>query len=64
MLRDDPNKIGYWELLDEIWRIGLMGYGARKENVLYCLNALENVLTKLNTPIEINQAVIAAEKSL
>ena len=39
-----------------------MGYGARKENVLYCLNALENVLTKLNTPIEINQAVIAAEK--
>ena len=39
-----------------------MGYGARKENVLYCLNALENVLTKLNTPrspIEINQAVIA-----
>ena len=41
-----------------------MGYGARKENVLYCLNALENVLTKLNTPIEMNQAVAAAEKLL
>ena len=46
----------------KIW-IGLI-YGARKENVLYCLNALENVLTKLNTPIEKNQAVIAAEKLL
>ena len=55
---------GLGPLAGKIWRIGLMGYGARKENVLYCLNALENVLTKLNTPIEMNQAVAAAEKLL
>jgi alanine-glyoxylate transaminase/serine-glyoxylate transaminase/serine-pyruvate transaminase len=30
----------------EAWRIGLMGYAARKENVVLCLAALEEALTK------------------
>ncbi len=55
---------GLGPLAGKIWRIGLMGYTARKENVLYCLDALENVLAKLDAPIEKNQAVAAAEKLL
>jgi len=28
----------------KIWRIGLMGYSAKQENVDYCLNALKSSL--------------------
>ena len=28
----------------KIWRIGLMGYSAKQENVDYCLKALKNCL--------------------
>lgn len=35
---------GLGALAGKAWRIGLMGYGARKENVALCLKALENVL--------------------
>ncbi len=35
---------GLGALAGKVWRIGLMGYGARKENVDYCLKALQAVL--------------------
>ncbi|MBR9728187.1 pyridoxal-phosphate-dependent aminotransferase family protein [Shewanella intestini] len=37
---------GLGALAGKAWRIGLMGYGARKENVALCLRALEEVLTQ------------------
>ncbi len=36
---------GLGSLAGKAWRIGLMGYGARKENVALCLKALQDVLT-------------------
>lgn len=35
---------GLGDLAGKAWRIGLMGYGARAENVALCLKALEEVL--------------------
>ncbi|MDF0535174.1 alanine--glyoxylate aminotransferase family protein [Shewanella yunxiaonensis] len=36
---------GLGALAGKAWRIGLMGYGARRENVALCLRALEEVLS-------------------
>lgn len=35
---------GLGELAGKAWRIGLMGYGARRENVALCIKALQDVL--------------------
>jgi alanine-glyoxylate transaminase/serine-glyoxylate transaminase/serine-pyruvate transaminase len=35
---------GLGDLTGKVWRIGLMGYSARKENVLLCLSALKEAL--------------------
>ncbi|WP_249605400.1 alanine--glyoxylate aminotransferase family protein [Chromobacterium sp. IRSSSOUMB001] len=35
---------GLGDFAGKAWRIGLMGYGARRENVALCLKALESVL--------------------
>lgn len=37
---------GLGEFAGKAWRIGLMGYGARNENVLLCLAALKQALNK------------------
>ncbi len=37
---------GLGELKGQVWRIGLMGYGSRKENVLLLLAALEELMQK------------------
>ncbi|OTV70113.1 hypothetical protein BA749_23405 [Salmonella enterica subsp. enterica serovar Typhimurium] len=37
---------GLGALAGKAWRIGLMGYGARAENVALCLKALEESLTE------------------
>lgn len=46
LLADFGIEIGssFGPLKGKIWRIGTMGYGCRKSNVLTCLNALEAVL--------------------
>src|SRR5262249_13805526 len=46
MLHDFGIEIGaaFGPLQGKIWRIGTMGYSARRENVLLCLAALEAVL--------------------
>jgi alanine-glyoxylate transaminase/serine-glyoxylate transaminase/serine-pyruvate transaminase len=36
--------LGLGELAGKVWRIGLMGYNSRQENVVLLLNALERVL--------------------
>jgi alanine-glyoxylate transaminase/serine-glyoxylate transaminase/serine-pyruvate transaminase len=35
---------GLGALSGKIWRIGLMGHGAKKENVERCLNAIKIVI--------------------
>jgi alanine-glyoxylate transaminase/serine-glyoxylate transaminase/serine-pyruvate transaminase len=35
---------GFGPLKGKIWRIGLMGYGSRRENIALLLTALRNVL--------------------
>ena len=35
---------GLGALAGKVWRIGLMGYASRAENVEYCLQALDEVL--------------------
>jgi len=35
---------GLGEFAGKAWRIGLMGYAARRENIVLCIKALENVL--------------------
>ena len=42
---------GLGVLAGKVWRIGLMGYASRPENVLLCVSALEAVLSSSNAPI-------------
>lgn len=53
---------GLGTLAGKIWRIGLMGFSATAKNVIFCLSALEAVLTEMNAPIERGVAVAAAQK--
>ena len=46
------------------WRIGLMGYASNPSNVLICLGALDDVLGRMNAPIQRGVAVAAAHKVL
>ncbi len=46
------------------WRIGLMGYASNPRNVLICLGALDDVLGRMNAPIQRGVAVAAAHKVL
>lgn len=51
---------GLGALAGKVWRIGLMGHASRKDNVLLCLNALDNVLSDLGADFENGAAVKAA----
>ena len=44
----------------KIWRIGLMGFASNTTNVLFCLGALDAVLTSMKAPINSGVAVDAA----
>jgi len=55
---------GLGGLAGKIWRIGLMGHASNAKNVLYCITALESVLTELKAPIEAGVAAGAAAKAL
>jgi len=37
---------GLGDFAGKVWRIGLMGFSAKEENVLFCLSALKEVLAK------------------
>jgi len=51
---------GLGTLAGKVWRIGLMGHGANKTNVLRCLSALDAVLTDMGAAINSERAVSAA----
>jgi alanine-glyoxylate transaminase/serine-glyoxylate transaminase/serine-pyruvate transaminase len=38
---------GLGNFAGKVWRVGLMGHTSREENVLFCLRALDNLLTQL-----------------
>jgi len=51
---------GLGAMAGKIWRIGLMGYASNPTNVLFCLGALDAVLSGMKAPIESGVAVEAA----
>ena len=55
---------GLGDLAGKVWRIGLMGYSSRIENVTRCLAALDAVLADLGAPVNHGSALPAAEKIL
>jgi (S)-ureidoglycine-glyoxylate aminotransferase len=62
MLYDFGIEIGtsFGPLAGRIWRIGTMGYNARKQNVLVCLGALEAVLRRAGVSVPAGTGVDAA----
>jgi alanine-glyoxylate transaminase/serine-glyoxylate transaminase/serine-pyruvate transaminase len=52
---------GLGELAGKIWRIGLMGHGSQKKNVLLFLSALETILEAEGLPIRSGATAAAAE---
>lgn len=63
LLQDYQLEIGagLGPLAGKVWRIGLMGYGANRRNVLFCLGALDAVLARQGMRVEPGTAVAAAE---
>ena len=55
---------GLGSLAGKVWRIGLMGYASNLKNVMFCLSALDTVLTQMNAPIEKGVAVRAAQEAI
>ena len=55
---------GLGAMAGKIWRIGLMGYASNPTNVLFCLGALDAVLTGMRAPIKSGVAVDAARRAL
>ncbi len=53
---------GLGALAGKVWRVGLMGYASREENVLAFLRALESVLAKQGHPVPSGQAETAARE--
>ena len=55
---------GLGALAGKVWRIGLMGHASNSRNVLYCLSALENVLSDMKAKINTGVGVVAAQSRL
>lgn len=51
---------GLGDFAGKVWRIGLMGYASREQNVLYCLNALERILSEAGVNPQPGGAAAAA----
>jgi alanine-glyoxylate transaminase / serine-glyoxylate transaminase / serine-pyruvate transaminase len=52
---------GLGPLKGKIWRVGLMGEGSRRENVMLALNALEEILGSMGYEIARGRALSAAD---
>jgi len=50
---------GLGVMAGKVWRIGLMGYACRKDNVLKCVSALAEVLNRVHAPIQEKQIMAA-----
>ncbi|CAN5665005.1 alanine--glyoxylate aminotransferase family protein [soil metagenome] len=55
---------GLGVLAGKIWRIGLMGYSSRSDNIVRCLAALGSVLSAEGLPVSGREAVQAARSLL
>jgi alanine-glyoxylate transaminase/serine-glyoxylate transaminase/serine-pyruvate transaminase len=55
---------GLGAMAGKVWRVGLMGHACSARNVLFCLGALEDVLTDLKAPIRHGRAHAAARAVL
>jgi alanine-glyoxylate transaminase/serine-glyoxylate transaminase/serine-pyruvate transaminase len=53
---------GLGALAGKVWRVGLMGYASREENVVACLRALESVLEAQGHPVSRGPAEKAARE--
>jgi len=51
---------GLGAMAGKIWRVGLMGFASNQTNVLFCLGALDAVLSSMQAPISAGVAVDAA----
>ncbi len=51
---------GLGDLAGRVWRVGLMGYSASRRNVLYALNALEDVLWSMGASVPAGAGTAAA----
>ena len=51
---------GLGAMAGKIWRIGLMGFASNQTNVLFCLGALDAVLSRMKAPVTSGVAVDAA----
>ncbi|NOX76487.1 MAG: alanine--glyoxylate aminotransferase family protein [Gammaproteobacteria bacterium] len=52
---------GLGALAGKVWRVGLMGHACNAKNVLFCLGALDAVLSDMGAPITRGAAVPAAQ---
>jgi alanine-glyoxylate transaminase/serine-glyoxylate transaminase/serine-pyruvate transaminase len=55
---------GLGDLAGKVWRVGLMGYASRVENITLCLGAMDAVLSDIGADINSGAALPAAEKVL
>ena len=55
---------GLGALAGKVWRIGLMGHASNVKNVMFCLGALDTVLTDMGAPIKSGVAVAAAQAAI
>lgn len=51
---------GLGAMAGKIWRIGLMGFASNQTNVLFCLGALDAVLSAMKAPVNSGVGVAAA----
>lgn len=54
---------GLGPLAGKIWRIGIMGYSCKPENVMLCLSALGSVLSDMGLPVKVGEAEAAAHQA-
>ncbi|MDX8385478.1 MAG: alanine--glyoxylate aminotransferase family protein [Gallionella sp.] len=55
---------GLGVMAGKVWRVGLMGHASNAGNILICLGALDDVLSRMKAPIQRGVAVAAAQKVL
>ncbi|WP_455218382.1 pyridoxal-phosphate-dependent aminotransferase family protein [Kaarinaea lacus] len=55
---------GLGALAGKVWRIGIMGHASNAKNVMFCLGALDSVLTDMGAPIQSGVAVAAAQGAI
>ena len=62
LLQDYQLEIGagLGDLAGKVWRIGLMGYASRRDNILLCLSALGNTLRQMGCDVDPAAATAAA----